>query len=315
MKVSGIIGTLLIALVTYGNEPLKTVELRQGGAVTGEVLREWPERVVIDLGFTILEIPRESIARVLNGNNDDTAEETYNEEQLYRLSSKRSSKLPIKELVERYGEAVVLIQTPTSLGSGFIIHPDGYVITNDHVIAGEYKITVTLYERTGQETVNVPFQNIRIIATSLAWDLALLKIEGAEGRTFNPVSLGDSGAVRPGQSVFAIGSPLGLERTVSEGIVSLKNRLVNGQLYLQNTAQISPGNSGGPLFNLHGEVIGVNNMKVVDIGAEGLGFAIPSNVLKSFLKNRDAFRFDPRNPNAGFRYHEPPQSPQHKISE
>ena len=315
MKVSFIIGTLLIALVAYGNEPLKTVELRQGGAVTGEVLREWPERVVVDLGFTTLEIPRESIARVLNGEKEDITEDPYKEEQLYRLSSKRTAKLPIKELVERYGEAVVLIQTPTSLGSGFIIHPEGYVITNDHVIAGEYKITVTLYERTGQETVNIPFQNIRVIATSLAWDLALLKIEGAEERTFKTVSLGDSGDVRSGQSVFAIGSPLGLERTVSEGIVSIKNRLVNGQLYLQNTAQISPGNSGGPLFNLHGEVIGVNNMKVVDIGAEGLGFAIPSDVLKSFLKNRDAFRFDPRNPNAGFRYHEPPQSPQHKISE
>ena len=83
--------------------------------------------------------------------------------------------------------------------------------------------------------------------------------------------------------------------------------MIGGRLYLQTTTQINPGNSGGPLFNMRGEVIGVNNMKIAAIGAEGLGFAISLNVLKSFLDNRDAYAFDPRNPNTGFRYLKPPQ--------
>jgi serine protease Do len=78
-------------------------------------------------------------------------------------------------------------------------------------------------------------------------------------------------------------------------------------MYIQTTTQINPGNSGGPLFNLKGEVVGVNNMKIVAPGAEGLGFAIPSTILKMFLRNRDAFAFDPANPNAGFRYNRPPR--------
>jgi serine protease Do len=108
--------------------------------------------------------------------------------------------------------------------------------------------------------------------------------------------------------VFAIGSPLGLDRTVSEGIISVANRVINGRLYLQTTTQINPGNSGGPLFNLKGEVVGVNNMKISAVGAEGLGFSISSNTLKSFIDNRDAYAFDPRNPNAGFRYLSPPKT-------
>jgi serine protease Do len=98
-----------------------------------------------------------------------------------------------------------------------------------------------------------------------------------------------------------------LERSVSEGIVSLRNRIIQSRLHVQTTAEISPGNSGGPLFNYRGQVVGVNNMKVVSSGAEGLGFSIPVRQLKTFLENRDAFAFDPRNPNAGFRYVSPPQ--------
>jgi serine protease Do len=76
---------------------------------------------------------------------------------------------------------------------------------------------------------------------------------------------------------------------------------------LQTTTQINPGNSGGPLFNLRGEVVGVNNMKIAAVGAEGLGFSISADVVKSFLDNRDAYAFDPRNPNTGFRYLSPPK--------
>ena len=117
--------------------------------------------------------------------------------------------------------------------------------------------------------------------------------------------LGQSESLAVGERVFAIGSPLGLERTVTEGIISTKTREMRGDLYLQTTAQINPGNSGGPLFNLRGEVIGVTNMKI-NVG-EGLGFAIPVEEVRSFLNRRDAFAFDNNNPSTGYRYLEPPR--------
>ena len=202
---------------------------------------------------------------------------------------------------------MVLIRTPIGLGSGFLIHPDGYIVTNDHVVAGERQISVTQFKGTGAKMTKQNFDNVKIVASGGNLDLALLKIEGEKpGFSFPYVTLGASPNLKQGERVFAIGSPLGLERSVSEGIVSLRNRIISDRLHVQTTAEISPGNSGGPLFNYRGEVVGVNNMKVVAQGAEGLGFSIPVDSLKTFLTNRDAYAFDPRNPNAGFRYTTPP---------
>jgi serine protease Do len=116
--------------------------------------------------------------------------------------------------------------------------------------------------------------------------------------------LGGSDALTVGDSVFAIGSPLGLERTVTQGIISTKTRELEGELYLQTSAQINPGNSGGPLFNMAGEVVGVTNMKITS--GEGLGFAIPVELVKNFLDHRDAFAYSTDNPNNPYRYLEPP---------
>jgi serine protease Do len=165
---------------------------------------------------------------------------------------------------------------------------------------------VTQFRRGTAELENVTFNKVRIVALDARLDLALLKIEDAGNTTFPTVPLGDSNIVTEGQTVFAIGSPLGLDRTVSQGIVSSRNRPMDGQLFIQTTTQINPGNSGGPLFNLRGEVVGVTNQKAMMTGIEGLNFAIPVLVVKNFLRNRDAFAFDPRNPNSGFRYLEPP---------
>ena len=196
-----------------------------------------------------------------------------------------------------------------SMGSGRVVHKDGYILTNDHVVAGERQISVTQFKGSGAELTKRNFDNVRIVATGGNLDLALLKIEGISASFKFPfVRLGASPNLKQGERVFAIGSPLGLERSVSEGIVSLRNRIISDRLHIQTTAEISPGNSGGPLFNYKGEVVGVNNMKVVAQGAEGLGFAIPVDSLKTFLLNRDAYAFDPRNPNAGFRYTDPPRS-------
>lgn len=279
------------------------VETGGGTMMTGEILAEKEDRVVLDLGFEVISIPRAVIVRIV----EEEAEEPvfHSSGDLYRVAEGAQT-MPLRTLVDRLGPAVVMVRTPTGLGSGFIIHPDGYVVTNDHVIAGEHEITVTVFEQMESGLRKETFENVAIIASSPEMDLALLAVEGEPDRVFETVPLGDSADLRAGQSVFAIGSPLGLERSVSEGIISIANRPINGRLHIQTTSQISPGNSGGPLFNLQGEVVGVNNMKVVAMGAEGLGFAIPANVLKFFLRNRDAFAFDPANPNAGFRYPSPP---------
>jgi serine protease Do len=219
---------------------------------------------------------------------------------LYRMSEEGGDQ-PIREWIGRLGEAVALVQTPTGLGSGFVINEDGYIVTNDHVIAGEHRISVTIFKDGDRELSKVTYDDVRIVATSSELDLALLKVEPTSDDPFHSVALAAaSSGVFEGQTVFAIGSPLGLDRTVSEGIIS-------GRLYLQTTTQINPGNSGGPLFNLRGEVVGVNNMKIAAVGAEGLGFSISADVVKSFLDNRDAYAFDPRNPNTGFRYLSPPK--------
>jgi serine protease Do len=116
--------------------------------------------------------------------------------------------------------------------------------------------------------------------------------------------LAAASSVTDGDTVFAIGNPLGLERTVSRGIVSKKNRAEQGLVYIQTTTQINPGNSGGPLFNDRGEVIGVTNMGY--LFAEGLNFAIPVRYVIDFLRNRDAYAYDQDNPNSGYQYLEAP---------
>ena len=283
------------------------LSLKSGALVSGQLLKDSPDHLVLDLGFTVLTVPRSEIASI---DKQPSARSGGLPTRLERLSSRNPLTLEsdrLRELVARLGESVVMVRTPVGLGSGFLIHPEGYLITNDHVIAGERKISVTIFRHTDTELIKDNYDNVRIVATGGNVDLALLKIEGATGKTFRTVPLGRSEELRQGDRVFAIGNPLGLERSVSEGIVSLRNRIIQSRLHVQTTAEINPGNSGGPLFNYRGEVVGVNNLKIVSTGAEGLGFAIPVRSLKTFLQNRDAFAFDPRNPNAGFRYNSPPR--------
>ena len=286
---------------------LQTIELNNGAAVRGELIVERAGSYYVDLGFDLIQVPKDMVASVRDAETtSDQAKTMGGEQALYRIAAAGNDR-SIRDWTDELGEAVALVQTPTGLGSGFVIHPDGYVVTNNHVIAGEHRISVTIFKESDRELNKISYDNVRIVATSSELDLALLKIEAGGADPFRIVSLAavDQG-LREGQAVFAIGSPLGLDRTVSEGIISVANRVIGGRLYLQTTTQINPGNSGGPLFNLRGEVVGVNNMKIAAVGAEGLGFSISSRTLKSFLDNLEAYAFDPRNPNAGFRYLNPP---------
>jgi serine protease Do len=147
------------------------------------------------------------------------------------------------------------------------------------------------------------FKKVKIEAINSFVDLALLKVEDLGDTKVTFAYLGDIGRTKVGEKVFAIGNPLGLERTVTDGVISTRNRAFEGLVYIQTNADINPGNSGGPLFNLAGEVIGVTNMGYIFYG--GLGFAIPVDYVKHFVENRDAFVYDKDNPNTGFKYLQP----------
>lgn len=301
-----------------------TLQLKDKAAITGKVLAEKHDQVAIDIGYTVLVIPRNQILKILKTDapepvvrpivsqklvpqNDpalEGADPAPSVDNLYSASSRAMPSRTVRELVSQLGEAVVQVRTPSGLGSGFIINPDGFLMTNFHVIEGETQITVEVYRQVDGELERKSYKQVRIIAINKFGDLALLKIEDKDAPKFRFVMLGKADALAVGESVFAIGSPLGLERTVTEGILSTKTRQMAGELYLQTTAQINPGNSGGPLFNMRGEVVGITNMKITF--GEGLGFAIPIESVRYFLDHRDAYAYSNDNPSNAYRYLEPP---------
>jgi serine protease Do len=277
---------------------------------------------VLDVGYTVLVVPREQIAKIQRGEDApkekskgrapkdvaNPAEPTIGSSDpqgMYRTAAKPPPERDVRDLVKQLGEAVVQVRTPGGLGSGFILNEEGYLITNFHVIEGETTISIEVYHQKSGQLERRSYKQVRIIAMNKFADLALLKIEDEDAPKFKSVLLEGGDALAVGERVFAIGSPLGLERTVTEGIVSTKTRQMQGSLYLQTNAQINPGNSGGPLFNLRGEVVGVTNMKMTF--GEGLGFAIPVEQVRFFLDHRDAYAYDNDNPSNPYRYLEPPK--------
>ena len=294
----------------------ETVYLRDGNIITGEVLAHKADFTALDIGFTILEVPNKQILKIeaekALPTEEDGTREAEDENLLYRQAQLRVR--PVKDLAARFGEGVVLVRTPRGMGSGFLINDDGYVITNAHVIQSETTLSVTLFIRQAESFSRRQIKDVAIVAINPFMDLALLKIEPPEDLKLTPLSLGEMDEVRTGDPVFAIGNPLGFERTVSEGIVSTKTRAAGPIVLVQTTAPINPGNSGGPLFNMHGEVIGVTNMKIGAM-AEGMGFAVPVNFVKDFLKFREAFAYDKDNPNTGYHYLAPPHGPEAEEEE
>jgi serine protease Do len=168
-------------------------------------------------------------------------------------------------------------QIEHGIGSGVIISPDGYIVTNNHVIDGAVDIRVTMSNR---KTMTA-----KLVGADPLTDLAVLKVDGG---SLPSIPLGDSTALHPGQTVLAFGNPMGFRFTVTRGIVSALNRpnpfsdnaRKPGE-FIQTDAAINPGNSGGPLVNAHGEVIGINTFLVSSSGAfSGMGFAIPTQIVK-----------------------------------
>ncbi len=201
-----------------------------------------------------------------------------------------STALSAAEIYQKVAPAVVMVSTKTiqtvngwfqqeaeGMGSGFIINTDGYILTNYHVIEGATEVTVTLSD--GQEVT------ASVVNYDSDQDVAMIKIN-EDVEVPGVVELGDSDALQPGEEVLAIGNPLSkeLSSTLTKGIVSALNRSIETQTgvstnLIQTDTAINSGNSGGPLINTKGEVIGINTLKASD-GAEGIGFAIPINDVK-----------------------------------
>jgi serine protease Do len=286
------------------------VVLKGGQELKGDIVAEKHGKLYVDIGVTVIAVPKEDVLEYHYDGQVEANEvrETGNQEivepgkQLLYYTGNFPVKT-IEQCVEEVSEAVVKVISPAGMGSGFFINEQGYLITNYHVVEKETKIEVTVFKKTGDGFDKKTFKKVRIEAINPFVDLALLKVEELGDFQVKYVYLGDIDKVKVGEQVFAIGNPLGLERTITNGVISTTKRAFEGLVYVQTNADINPGNSGGPLFNLAGEVIGVTNMGYIFFG--GLGFAIPVDYVKHFLDNRDAFAYDKDNPNTGYRYIQP----------
>jgi serine protease Do len=279
-----------------------TVKLKSGAVLQGTILKRSDQNVWLDVGPTVIELSMDDVEAVEATDALEAVEVA--KDTLFRTATNLPD-LPPKEQAKRIGAAVIKVSTPSGLGSGVIINPDGYAITNAHVIQGETNLRCTVWFPQADGTLKrVVIEDIEIIAVNNHIDLALLKMEHPDGEPFDFAPIEQDQEIEIGQSVFAIGNPLGLERTLSQGVVSTTSRGFDGLAYIQTDAAINPGNSGGPLFNTRGEVIGITNMGI--LGGEALGFAIPARYVKDFIRNREAFSYDKDNPNSGHNYQKPP---------
>lgn len=164
-----------------------------------------------------------------------------------------------------------------NLGSGFVIHPEGYILTSDHVVAGAEAIQVLL--KDGDKPLEA-----RVVARDPDREVALLKVTSSG--PLPTLALGDSDRLSIGDMVLAVGNPLGLSHTVTSGIISAKGRIIDEKAQraydlIQTDASINPGNSGGPLVDVQGNVIGINT--AIAARAQGISFAVPINVAKEFM--------------------------------
>jgi len=280
-----------------------TVTLVGGSRITASLLRENDQGVVLDLGHDVVQVPRE---RLLDIQRESLAAGNPNEQDRGIFRTGRLEPADVPELVRRFGDSVVLVKNPAGLGSGFVISDKGHIITNYHVVEGQTKVQVTMFRQTDQGYEKQELKRVRILALNPLRDIALIQLDASEltGAMPTPVVINDQDDLRVGDLNFAIGNPLGLERSVTQGIVSSTSRTMGHLRLIQTDASINPGNSGGPMFNARGEIVGI-----VCAGAtsfDGLAFGIPAKDLVDFLLHRDSYLFDANQPQNGVNYLDPP---------
>jgi serine protease Do len=194
------------------------------------------------------------------------------------------------------GDASVVVGRQRSVGSGFVIDTDGYIMTNAHVVNGAQRVQIVLPEDHVDGTLATALSGktylvaARIVGLAPELDLALLKVDGQK---LSPLPLATYTQLRQGETVFAFGSPIGLRNSLTHGLVSAVARQVSPDsplIYIQTDAPINPGNSGGPLVNIRGEVVGINTFIMSQSGGnEGLGFAIPSATARTVFRQLKQF--------------------------
>ncbi len=203
--------------------------------------------------------------------NISTTQIIHNSQGLSGMPPGMDENDPFYEFFRRFAPPAPRDQEAQSLGSGFIISPDGYILTNAHVVDSADRVTVRLTDKREFKA--------KVIGADKRTDVALIKIDAAN---LPKVSLGDPSTLKVGEWVVAIGSPFGFESSVTAGIVSAKGRSLPQENYvpfIQTDAAVNPGNSGGPLFNMKGEVVGINSQIYTRSGGfMGLSFAIPIDV-------------------------------------
>lgn len=191
------------------------------------------------------------------------------------------NEIPISDIFASQSDSIVLIGAvgggADKVGSGFFVSADGVIVTNGHLIQDARNLVVKLKDKTG-------YTKIRVVKLDAKKDIAVIKIDG---KNFKSVRLGNSDTLEVGQRVVAIGNPLGLESTVSDGLISALRKTNAGIKLLQVSVPLSPGSSGGPLFNLQGEVVGITTASFLE--GQNLNFAVPINYVKSLLP-RSAYK-------------------------
>lgn len=293
-----------------------------GGEVVGTAVKRTPDAVYIDIGPKIIELSRESIiedlslqeAAASSDSNVGLGESVFDPRTgtvTFRNRADGGQILSQQGILERVRQGVVLISNPAGLGTGWMLDDSGRIVTNHHVVGQEKFQTVTLSVKRNGRWESVRIQNNEVVAFSDLYDIAIVQLDMEAARERNvslfPLTIAPPASLEAGDVVYAIGNPgMGsfvLEQTISEGIVSSLTRNFGDVLYLQTTASVNPGNSGGPLVNRRGEVVGLITLKAAF--QEGVAFALPNSSIRHFLENVSAYAVTDANRNTGFRYHRP----------
>lgn len=296
--------------------------LQGGGEVIGSLVKGTPDQFFIDIGPTIVTLPARSILerRSLVDPPEDTRTTAglgvgvFDEETgslVFRARDTGSPVLSQQQILDQVKKGVVLVTNPAGLGTGWVLDHNGRIVTNHHVVGREPWQTVTIYVKRDGQWERERFDQSKVVAFSSLHDIAIIQLDmdvvRQRGVDLHPLTIAGPTSLEAGDRVFAVGNPgmgrMVLDHTISEGIASSLARNFSDLIYLQTTAAVNPGNSGGPLVNERGEVVGLVTLKA--IFQEGVAFALPVSYINLFLANIEAYTVTELSPNQGFRYHRP----------